>query len=153
MTSNDVLRRLRYIFNWNDDKMISLFANGDCEVTRADVSDWLKKDDDPNFKKCTDEKMARFLNGVIAEFRGKKEGAEPIVEKRLNNNIVFRKLKIALNLKSEDIIALLNTVNFRLGNSELTAFFRRPDHRLYVECQDQILRNFLLALQMKHRKE
>lgn len=151
MTSNDVLRRLRYIFDWNDDKVMALFALGDYTASRAEISDWLKKDDDPSFKKCTDEKMARFLNGVIIDLRGKKEGSEPLVETRLTNNIVLRKLKIALNLKAEDIIELLQLSNFRLGKSELSSFFRKPDHRLYVECQDQILRNFLKGLQAKYR--
>ncbi len=54
MTNNDVLRRLRYTFNFNDDKMIAIFALGGLEVTRAEISDWLKKEDDPEHKACSD---------------------------------------------------------------------------------------------------
>jgi uncharacterized protein YehS (DUF1456 family) len=152
MTNNDVLRRIRYTFSLTDKKMIALFAAGGLEATRAEVSEWLKKDEDPDFKKCTDLKLARFLNGFIIEHRGKKEGEEPVAETRLTNNIIFRKLKIALNLTSDDILALLLATNFRLGKSELSAFFRKPTHALYRECQDQILRNFLQALLHKHHK-
>jgi len=151
MTNNDILRRIRFIFDLSDKKVIALFTLGECEVTRADISDWLKKDDHADFKPCEDETMARFLNGLIAEKRGKREGDQPIVEKRLNNNIIFRKLKIALNLKAEEILAILDSVNFRLGKSELSAFFRKPSHELYRECQNQILRNFLQGLQLKFR--
>jgi uncharacterized protein YehS (DUF1456 family) len=151
MTTNDILRRVRYIFNLNDSKMISLFNSAGDNITRAEISDWLKKDDDPAFKQCSDAQFAVFLNGLIDANRGKKEGAAPIPEKKLNNNIVFRKLKIALNLKNEDILELLDLADLRVSKHELSAFFRRPSHKHYRSCKDQILRNFLTGLQLKYR--
>ena len=50
MTNNDVLKKIRYTFDYKDDKMMALFASGGQEVTRAELSDWLKKDDDPDFR-------------------------------------------------------------------------------------------------------
>lgn len=149
MTNNYILRRLRYTFNFNDNKMIALFALGDLEVTREQVSTWLKKDDDPDYVRCTDQQFAHFLNGLIIEKRGTKNGPKPKAEYALNNNIILRKLKIAFNLIDQDILDLLNNADFNLGKSELSAFFRKPDHRHYRECQDQILRNFLQGLQMR----
>ncbi len=153
MTNNDVLRRIRYIFDLSDSKMIAIFALADDEVTREEISDWLKKDDDPAFKSCSDSKMAIFLNGFINQRRGKREGAQPEPETRLNNNIVFTKLKIALNLKAEEIIEILALAGFHIGKHELSAFFRRPGHKHYRECKDQILRNFLKGVQLKFREE
>ena len=66
MTNNDVLRRIRYTFNFDDSKMIAIFGLAGLEVTRAEISDWLKKDDDPDFKNCKDVTLATFLNGLIA---------------------------------------------------------------------------------------
>ncbi len=152
MTNNDVLRRIRYIFDLSDSKMIGIFAQADEEVSREQISDWLKKDDDPAFKSCNDSTMAAFLNGLINEKRGKKEGVQPKPEKRLTNNIIFVKLKIALNLKAEEIIELLALAGFHIGKHELSAFFRRPDHKHYRECKDQILRNFLKGVQLKHKE-
>lgn len=141
MLNNDIMRRIRYIFDFDDDKMIKLFALADYEVTRAEVSDWLKKDDDPAYQACNDRTMSIFLNGFINFKRGKRDGEQPEPEKQLNNNIIFKKLKIALNLKSDEILELMALVDFSISKHELSAFFRRPDHKHYRRCKDQVLRN------------
>jgi len=150
MTNNYILRRIRFTFHYNDAKMIELFAKGGLAVTPEQVTLWLKKDDDPDYVRCTDHEFAHFLNGLTIEKRGPREdGTQPKAEYALNNNIIFRKLKIAFNLKDQDILDLLQNANFTLGKSELSAFFRKPDHRHYRECQDQVLRNFLQGLQLR----
>lgn len=153
MTNNQILRRLRYAFDFNDTSMMRIFAHGGLEVTRAQVSDWLKKDEDPASTLIDDLELARFLNGLIIEKRGRKEGPQPEPESKLNHNIVFRKLKIALDLKDDDILAILQLTDFRLSKHELSAFFRRPDHHHYRACQDQVLRNFIKGVQLKLRQD
>ncbi len=153
MTNNDILRRIRYIFDFNDDKMISLFALADCKVTRAEISDWMKQEDHPEFKKLNDVKLATFLNGLINDKRGKREGLQPVPEKNLSNNAIFMKLKIALNLQAEDILEIMDLSDFRMSKHELSAFFRKVGHKHYRECKDQILRIFLKGLQMQYRKD
>ena len=150
MTNNDILRRLRYIFDINDSKMIAIFGLADKTVSRELISEWLKKDDDPAYKTCNDTDLAIFLNGLINDKRGKKDGPQPTPEKKLNNNIIFRKLKIALNLKEEDTLAILKSADLIVSKHELSAFFRREDHKHYRICKDQILRNFLQGLQLKY---
>lgn len=153
MTNNDVLRRIRYIFDFNDDKMIAIFGQADCEVTRAQISDWMKQEDDPAYKKLTDKLLATYLNGLINDKRGRKEGPQPVPEKSLSNNAIFMKLKIALNLQAEDILEIMDLSDFRLSKHELSAFFRKAGHKHYRECKDQILRVFLKGLQMQYRNE
>ena len=151
MTNNDILRRIRYIFDFSDSKMIAIFDLANLEVTRGQVSDWLKKEEDPAYKNCTDIQLAIFLNGLINDKRGKKEGPQPKPEKRLTNNIILRKLKIALDLKAEDLLDIMDLVNLRISKHELSAFFRKPDHKHYRECKDQVLRSFLKGVQLKYR--
>lgn len=151
MTNNDILRRLRYIYDFNDAKMVSIFSLVDYEVTHKQVTCWLKKDDDPEFQNCADPQLAAFLNGLIVEKRGRREGEQPKLEKKLNNNIIFMKIKIALNLQAEDVLSILQLAGLRISKHELSALSRRPDHKHYRECKDQILRNFLQGLQMKYR--
>jgi uncharacterized protein YehS (DUF1456 family) len=151
MINNDILRRIRYTFDFNDSKMIAIFGLADQQVTREQVSDWLKKDEDAAFQKCSDTQLAIFLNGLINDKRGKKEGPQHKPEQRLTNNIIFRKLKIALNLKAEDVLEIMILGGLRISKHELSAFFRRPDHKHYRECNDQILRNFLKGMQLKYR--
>ncbi|VAW54972.1 Glutamate synthase [NADPH] large chain [hydrothermal vent metagenome] len=151
MTNNDILRRVRYVFDFNDTKMIAVFGQVEETVTREQISEWLKKDDDSAYKSLSDTQLAIFLNGLIVEKRGKKEGSLPVPEKQLNNNIVFRKLKIALDLKNEDVLDILSLASLKISKHELSAFFRRQDHKHFRVCKDQILRNFLNGLQLKHR--
>ncbi len=150
MTNNDVLRRIRYIFDFSDSKMINIFALADLQVTREQISNWLKKDDDPDYQNCNDKTLAIFLNGFINDRRGKKDGPQPIPEKKINNNIILRKLKIALNLKDIDVLEIMKLADMHLGKHELSAFFRKQGHHNYRECKDQVLRNFLKALQIKY---
>jgi uncharacterized protein YehS (DUF1456 family) len=131
--------------------MIVLFGLANLEVTSGQVSDWLKKEDDPAYQNCTDTQLAIFLNGLINDKRGKKEGPQPEPEKRLTNNIIFRKLKIALDLKADDVLDIMDLVNLRISKHELSAFFRKPDHKHYRNCKDQILHNFLKGIQLKYR--
>jgi len=153
LTKNDILRRLRYTFDFSDDKMIALFGEADYLVTREQISDWLKKEDEPDHKEISDVQLAIFLNGLINDRRGKKDGPQPEPEKRLTNNIIFRKLKIALDLQADDILAILNTVDQQISNHELSAFFRKKGHKHYRQCKDQILRNFLHGIQLKYRPD
>lgn len=150
MTNNDIIRRIRYTFEYNDDKMIAIFGLADYEVTRAQISDWLKKDDDPAFQELLDYQLAIFLNGFINDKRGKKEGVQVKPEKKINNNIIFRKLKIALNLKDDDILEIFNLVDLRISKHELSSFFRNPKQSKYRPCKDQFLRNFLHGVQIKY---
>ena len=151
MNKNDILRRIRYTFDLSDSKMISIFDQADHHVTRAQISDWLKRDDDPAWQKCSDMHLAIFLNGLINDKRGKREGSQPEPEKSLSNNTIFMKLKIALNLKADDVIKILSMAGVKISKHELSAFFRRSDHKHYRECKNQMLRNFLKGLQLKYR--
>ena len=153
MTNNDVLRRIRYLFDFNDLKIIALFKLANYDVKKADVSDWLKKKDDPLLKELTDKELAIFLNGLIIETRGKREGPQPEPEDPLSNNMILRKLKIALNLKTDDILNLFALIDKKISKHELSAFFRSPEHRSYRPFMDQYLRSFLNALQTKYKNK
>ena len=153
MTNNDIMRRIRYAFDFDDSKMIALFGLADLKVTRQQISAWLKKDDDPAFVECSERELAIFLNGLINDRRGKKEGPQPADDLRLNNNVIFRKLRIALNLKDDDILALLKLAGFPISKPELSALFRKPDNRHFRVCKDQILRNFIKGVQLKYRPD
>jgi len=151
MDNNDILRRIRYTFDFNDAKMIELFALADKEVSKEQVIKWLSKEGDAQFQSIYDKDLAIFLNGLINEKRGKREGEQPKPEKSLSNNIVFRKLKIALNLRDNDILEIFDLADFKGSKNEISAIFRKPGQSQYRQCKDQFLRNFLHGLQVKYR--
>lgn len=152
MTNNDIFRRLRYIFDFGDDKMIELFAHTNVQVTRAEISDWLKKEEDAAFQILDDRGLSIFLNGLIIEKRGKKEdGTLPEPEELLSNNAILRKIKIALNYIDDDMLSALEMGGKKISKHELSAFFRNQNHKHYMHCNNQLLRNFLTGLQLKLR--
>lgn len=151
MTNKDVLRQLRYIFNFGDSEMIDIFGLADVIVSRSQISDWLKKEEDPESKEIVDEDLAVFLNGFINLKRGKREGVKVVPEKKLTNNIILRKLKIALDFKDNEMIDIFDLADMRVSKHEISAFFRNPKQRQYRLCLDQFLRNFLFGLQLKFR--
>lgn len=151
MTNNDVLRRIRYTFDIKNPEMVDIFAAADCTVSREQVIRWLKKDTDEEFCPATDRDLATFLNGFINVRRGRREGEQPVPENRLNNNMILMKLRIALNMKAEDVLGAMQAAGFRMSPHELSAFTRKPDHKNYRVCNDQILRNFLLGIQRQLR--
>ncbi len=153
MNNNDILRSIRYTFDFGDDRMIKLFEMGGKFVTRAEVSNWLKRDDDPDFNSLYDKDLAYFLNGLIIYNRGQKDEQLPVAEKTLTNNMILKKLKIALSLKDEDILSILKKVDVKLSKHELSAFFRKPTQNQYMPCLDQVLRNFLKGIQIRYRVE
>lgn len=153
MNNNDILRRIRYAFDYNDDQMVGIFAQAEHTVSTEDVIAWLKKDGHFAFKPIGDRDTAIFLNGWINEMRGKKDGPQHPPEDELNNNIILRKIKIALDLKDVDILYLLELGGRVISKHELSAFFRKPTQPQYRPCQDQILRNFMQGMQMQFRPD
>ncbi|SHJ45285.1 Uncharacterized conserved protein YehS, DUF1456 family [Reichenbachiella agariperforans] len=153
MTNNDILRRVRYALDLNDAQMVAIFGLNEQVVTRAQVKAWLTKNEEPGFVELPDRDLSNFLDGLITDKRGKKEGAKPVTTTRLNNNIIFRKLRIAMNLDEAATLALYELADMPISRHELSAFFRNPKQPQYRSCQDQFLRNFLNGLQIKLRAE
>ncbi|MBN7818413.1 DUF1456 family protein [Bowmanella yangjiangensis] len=153
MTNNDILRRIRYAFDFKDNAMVEVFAAADHKVSVQQLHNWLRKDDDAQFVALSDAELGLYLDGLINIKRGKREGETPQTLPRLTNNVIFQKLRIALNMKAEDILETMQLVDFRLSKHELSAFFRKPDHKNYRECKDQILRNFLNGVQRRLRPQ
>jgi len=73
----------------------------------------------------------------------------------MTNNDIFKKLRVALQLRDDNIVEILQLVDFRISKSEIGSFFRNENHPNYKECGDQILRNFLngLVIYLRGTKE
>ena len=150
MTNNDFLRRLRYALNIKDNIMVQIFKKGNITVTKEDVLDYLKKDIDEGFKKLSNNDLIAFLDGLIIQKRGEKEDGTPVpqvkVTKNNLNNILLRKLRIALSFKSYDMIKIFKLGGIEISEGELSALFRSEDHKNYKECGDKYVRVFLKGL-------
>ena len=151
MINNDILRSLRYTFDIDDQLMIKIVALSGKTVNREEVCAWLKRDDDPDFMACTNKDMLYYLDGFILHKRGPSDKKRAETDQALSNNIILKKIKIALNLKSDDLIAILKLSKVNISQHELSAFFRNKHHKNFRNCNDQFLRQFLKGLQLTHR--
>ena len=146
MKNNDIIRRLRYILSINDLGIFDIMRLSGSEEKRSVIRCWFLKDDHPEFQSCPNKQFQFFLNGLIIQKRGSLK-QESNYDLDIDNNFILKKLRIIFNLTTDDIIDLLLSENYKLGKHEMSAFFRSPNHKNYRLCKDQILRNFLNALQ------
>ncbi len=147
MINNDVMRSLRYILNVNDAKVAEITRLTGCEIPDSEAVSYLAKEDEEGFKPCPDRIMAHFLDGLVIYKRGKDESRPiPPIELPVTNNTVLKKLRVAFELKEDDMHAILQSVDFPVSKPELNALFRKAGHSNYRACGDQLLRNFLKGL-------
>ncbi|MGL5053798.1 MAG: DUF1456 family protein [Cetobacterium sp.] len=158
MTNNDVLRRVRYALRINDKAMLEVFKLGGFELTLEELAPILSKPEVEGFKSCSNQHLVEFLNGLIIYKRGvQKNGPvreeETLPNNKNINNYILRKLRIALNFKSEDMIDAFKTGGVEMSESELSAIFRRPDHKNYREAGDKYVRVFISGITELFRGE
>lgn len=170
MNNNDRLVRLRYALDIKDAQMVEIFKMGGLELPLEEVQQLMRKvsgqadesgeDLEANEyeKVCENATLDAFLNGLIIFHRGVQEpkpGAKPPQPEKLHdrnvNNLLLKRVKIALSLTSEDMLDILDEAGVRISNSELSAVLRKEGHRNYKPCGDRYARNFLKGLALRYR--
>jgi uncharacterized protein YehS (DUF1456 family) len=154
MNNNDILRRLRYALDISNPIMIDIFKLTGCTIEQPTLIKLLKKEDEDDFISCSNPLMSLFLDGFIVHRRGRRESEEGQVPKpdaSLNNNAILKKLRIALDLKEDEMLSILQLAGVSISKSELSALFRNKGHKHFKECGDQFLRNFLQGLTIRNR--
>lgn len=167
MDNNDILIRLRYALDIKNTDMVEIFKLGGLEVTKAEVlkiltkshdSDQIEADDEANIK-CNNSMLESFLNGLIIFKRGKQESKPgqadlPTLPKKTANvnNLLLKKVKIALSLTSEDMLEIFEAAGITVTKGELGALLRKEGHKNYKECGDKYARNFLKGLAIEYRE-
>jgi len=149
MINNDILRRISTIFDLTDEKIRAVFSLSQYEVSAEQLANFFKEKDDAAYQPLNDVELASFLNGLIIEKRGPSDGPARANEEQLNNNMIFNKVKIALSLKADEVIAIMELADLSLGKYELSAFFRNVNHKHYKDCSDEVLSAFLKGLKIQ----
>ena len=150
MTHNDTLRRLRYALNINDAKIAKTIVLTGRKTTADEVVNWLKREDEDGYTELSPTLLCRFLDGLIIDRRGPHPSGkiqEPL--EFLSNNEILRKLRIALELKEDDMLAVFKRAEFTVTKAELGGFFRKEGHRNYRKCPEQVLKKFIKGLSTK----
>ncbi|MFK2826026.1 DUF1456 family protein [Bacillus sp. B190/17] len=164
MDNNDILIRLRYAMEIKNKEMAEIFKLGGVDVTVPEVIKILTKSDEDDVEsddqiKCDNSMFDSFLNGFIIFKRGKQERKpgqpdtqETSIKKSENvNNLLLKKVKIALSLTTEDMLEIFEEAGIMVTKGELGALLRKEGHKNYKECGDKYARNFLKGLAVKYR--
>ena len=168
MNPNDILTRLRYALDIKDPEMVEIFKLGGVDTSIDDVQAMLakvKNDEHPEGQEneyvlhVDNQTLESFLNGLITLKRGTPEGKPEnapnpflmLADNSNVNNILLKKVKIALSLTSEDMLGILELAGVNLSKSELSAVLRKEGHRNYKVCGDRYARNFLKGLTTWYR--
>lgn len=103
---------------------------------------------DPSADRSTDEAVLAFLDGLIVDRRGPRDPSlpPPPARDRLTNNLVLKKLRVALTLHEADMLRILDVGGSPMTNRELTTLFRKPGHKHYRKCSHEVLAAFLAGL-------
>lgn len=160
MNNNDILRRVRFTFDFSNKTSVALFSkdpSSTVKMTQATFLTRLAKDDDDDFVACSDAELCAFLDGLIVEKRGLRDPAPEAASKpegfRMTKNDILKKLRIAMSFKEQEMLDTLEAGGSTLSKSELGALFRNPGHKHYRECGNQVLRNFIKGLTIQLRDE
>lgn len=164
MNNNDRLLRLRYAIDIKDSDLIKAFELGDIAITKEEVRDMLTKVKNSNpeesnvyLKTISNEELDAFLNGFIILKRGPQKNKSAEVpqtkgkEIRNINNVLLKKLKIALFLTSDDMLVIFAEAKIYPSKGELGAILRKEGHRNFKPCGDKFARNFLKGLGLCYR--
>ncbi|HAE23459.1 MAG TPA: DUF1456 domain-containing protein [Spirochaetaceae bacterium] len=152
MNTNDLLKRLRFAVKISDAAMMEALALGGSPLSREKLDAYFLKEEEEGYALCPHGVLEALLDGMIAKKRGAREEAQgsPAAQRApaapLDNNMILKKLRIAFELKEEDLLEAMRLGGVELSKNELSAFFRRKDQKNYKECMDQFLRNFLAGL-------
>ena len=160
MNNNDILRRLRFAFDFSNKDATGLFKldpSSVVDMTPGDFLTRLAKDDDDEFVPCSDAELASFLDGLIVFKRGLRDPAPAPASKpdnfRMSKNDVLKKLRIAMSFQEKEMLATLEQGGTAMSKSELGALFRNTAHKHYKACGNQALRNFIKGLTIQLRGE
>lgn len=148
--NNDVIRSLRYALDLPDAAIGQMIVLAGREADPDALARMVLNEDEAGYLDCDDATLAAFLDGLIIHLRGARE-EPPAPMKRLNNNIIFKKIRIAFDLKEDDVLEIIRQAEFEISRPELSAIFRSPDNKNYRQCGDQLLRYFLKGLNIRLR--
>lgn len=151
MKNNDVIRSVQHVLGLNDSTLTDIFklADNKIKIDSATVSGYLKEETEPGYIECNDNYLAIFLDGLITHRRGKGEQSPAQgtqIFPPLTNNSIFKKLRIAFDLKEDDLLELMSLADYEVSKNELSAIFRKPGHKHYRLCSDDFLMGFLIGL-------
>ncbi len=150
MTNNEIIKRLRFILDVEAAAIAECFKFADVTLSDTELENLLAPESDEIFQACSDELFTRFLDGLITWRRGPAKGG-PRNPVALTNNVILKKVRIALELEARDLDNAFMLADCELSAHEISALFRKPGTKHFSECSDEILERFFSGLSLYFR--
>ena len=147
MKTNDILYKIQKALNLSQKEMLEAYALANYKMEAAHLDSLLKRRQDEGSKLCSYEELGIFLDGFVILKRGpspKKSNNDEVVE--LTNNLILKKLRIALELKEAETEIIFSLGEAELSKQQLASLFRKEGHKNFKECSDELLMAFLDGL-------
>ena len=147
MKTNDILYKIQKALNLSQEEMLEAYKLADYKMDAAHLDSLLKHRQDEGSKLCSYEELGVFLDGFVILKRGpspKKKNDDEAVE--LTNNLILKKLRIALELKEAETEIIFSLGEAELSKQQLASLFRKESHKNFKECSDELLMAFLDGL-------
>lgn len=145
--TNEILYRIQKALNLTMEEMLKAYELENYKMDASHLKSLLKRRQDDGFKVASYEELGLFLDGFVTLKRGpspKKTNDDEAVD--LTNNLILKKLRIALNLKESEIEIIFGLADVELSKQQLASLFRKEDHKNFKVCSDELLMAFLYGL-------
>jgi uncharacterized protein YehS (DUF1456 family) len=147
MTTNDTLHRIRTALRLDDATLITIFASEDFAITAEHLRAITARQESKSAEVCTHEELGIFLDGLIRFKRGTiTNPPADDAEIELTNNLILKKLRIALRLKDPEVLIVFGLAEREISISQIKDLFRNPAHPRFRLCSDALLNDFLIGL-------
>ncbi|MEA3418284.1 MAG: DUF1456 family protein [Campylobacterota bacterium] len=147
MNTNDILFRIKTALSLDNKTMIKAYRLAGHEMRPERLDHLLKRRQDDGFELCSYEELGLFLDGLVILKRGpspKKSDSGEVIE--LTNNLILKKLRIALELKEPETEIIFGLGEAELSKQQLASLFRKEGHKNFKACSDELLMAFLDGL-------
>lgn len=160
MYNNEILMAIKDNLSLNNEQILDCLKYGNSEMAEIDIAKlFVSKRARQEHIICENELLESFLNGLIILKRGEPD-IKPGQEKKRSisasksiNNVVLKKLKIALNLSNKDSIEIFLASDTVISNGQLTGFLRKEGHKNYRKFSDSHLMAFLKGVNKMESKK
>ncbi len=145
LTTNEIIYKIQKALSLSHEEIIKAYGLEGYEMTKDHLESLLKRSQDNSFMIATYEELGIFLDGLVTLRRG----SSPVLvdeEVLLTNNLILKKLRIALDLKEYELRILFALADVELTKQQLASLFRKENHKNFKPCSDELLGSFLNGL-------
>ena len=146
-STNEILFRIQKALNLSQDEMIEAYKFAEYNIEVSHLENLLKRHQDKGYEVCSYEELGVFLDGLVTLKRGENPNkSKNDKEVSLTNNLILKKLRVALEMKEPEIEIVFGLAEVELSKQQLASLFRKETHKNFKPCSDELLMSFIEGL-------